>query len=252
VVKRLARHPARSAVPILLVVGMVSVLTACGLPRSSTPVTVPKDEVPYGLLGSPTSAATATSTPGVPSVTATIYLADAQQRLVPVEVEVPAAPVEPLVQALLERLAVGPTETERASGLVTFLGPGSTIVLRNLAAGTATIELQSSSQDPSPIKQPAAVGQVVLTACSIVGVDRVVFIRDKTVVQVPGPTEGNLTSDVLSAGSYASLLAPGQPEVPRTVPLSEPFPSTTSTASLPLPGNGAPITTGTATTPTSG
>jgi hypothetical protein len=239
-------------VPILAVLAVACLLTACGLPTSSTPVAVPKGEVPYGLLDGPTSTPTPTSTPGVPSVGATIYLADAQQRLVPVDVQVPTGPLETLVQNLLNRLTVGPSDRERGRGLVTDLGPGSTLVLRNLAGGTATVELQSSSQDPSPIKQPAAVGQIVLTACSVVGVDRVVFVREGTAVPVPAPTGGNLTPDQLTSSSYASLLAPGQPEVHRTVPLSEPSTSSTSVASLPLPGNGSPITTGSSTSTTNG
>ncbi len=42
-------------------------------------------------------------------VPGTIYLADAQQKLVPVGVQVPAASAAPLLQGLLNRLAVGPT-----------------------------------------------------------------------------------------------------------------------------------------------
>ena len=102
-------------------------------------------------------------------------------------VQVPDAPVAPMLQSLLNRLAVGPTDRERARGLVTDLGPASTIVLRNVSGGTASIDLQSNSQDPSASKLPVAVGQIVMTATSIVGVDRVVFVRDGTVLPVPGP-----------------------------------------------------------------
>lgn len=248
----MVRNTPRTFIRVLGVVTLASLLTACGLPTSSAPVAVPKNEVPYGLLEGPTPTPTPTSTPGVPNVAATIYLADAQQRLVAVPVQVPAATLQPLVQSLLDRLAVGPSDGDRAQGLITDLGPGSTIAIRNVIVGTATIELKTSSQDPNPIKQPAAVGQIVLTACSVVGVDRVVFVQDGMVVPVPGPTEGNLTSDVLSAGTYASLLAPGQPEARRTVPLSEASSSSTSVSSLPLPGNGSPIGTASSAAKTSG
>lgn len=246
------RNRLRSSLHLFGVLALASLLTACGLPTNSTPVAVPKNEVPYGLLEGPTPTPTSTSTPGVPSVAATIYLADAKQRLVPVPVQVPAATLQPLVQSLLDRLAAGPSDADRALGLITDLGPGSTIAMRNLVGGTATVELKTSSQDPNPIKQPAAVGQIVLTACSVVGVDRVVFVQDGMVVPVPGPTEGNLTSDVLSAGTYASLLAPGQPQARRTAPLSEASASSTSLTSLPLPGNGSPIGTASSTAKTNG
>src|SRR5690349_16144048 len=132
------------------------------------------------------------------------YAADPQQQHVAVGVQVPDGQAEPMLQTLLNRLAVGPTERERAQGLVTDLGPGSTIVLRNITSGTATIELQTTGQDPSPSKLPIAVGQIVLTATNVVGVDRVVFVRDGTVVPVPGPSGGAQTSEALVAADYAA------------------------------------------------
>lgn len=228
------RRPARRTGLGRLLPALLSVLLAaagCGLPRSSTPVLVPKEDVPYGLLDDPTASPTPapTPTPGVALTSGTIYLADAQQRLVPVDVQVPQGPLVPLVQALLNRLAVGPSDRERARGLVTDLGPGSTIVLRAVANGTANIELQSPNQDPSPAKLPVAVGQIVLTAMGVAGVERVVFVRDGTVVPVPGPVDGNLTPDPLVAASYAALLPPGIPAVQRTVPLPGPSTSVTTT-----------------------
>lgn len=204
-------------------------LGACGLPRSSTPVEVPAAEVPYGLLDPATANPAPTATPGVVLVPGTIYLADAQQKLVAVGVQVPAAPAAPMLQTLLNRLAVGPSDRERERSLVTDLGPGSTIVLRALSAGTANIEVVPTGQDPSPSKLPAAVGQIVLTATSVVGVDRVVFVRDGTVLPVPGP-DGSTTQTPLDASDYDGMLAAGQPPVDRTVPLpGTAVPSTTTT-----------------------
>lgn len=207
---------------IALVAALAAVLAlaaACGLPRSSTPVLVPRADVPYGLLDGPSPSPTPTASPGVELTAGSIYLVDAQQKLVAVAVQVPHGPLLPLLQTLLNRLAVGPSDRERSRGLVTDLGPGSTIVLRAVANGVANIELQNPNQDPSPAKLPVAIGQIVLTATSVVGVERVVFVKDGTVVAVQGPTGGNLTLDPLSAGKYADLLAPGQPPAPVTLPL---------------------------------
>jgi hypothetical protein len=204
---------------VTLFAAVVSLLGACGLPRSSTPVQVPPAEVPYGLLNSATNSPTPTATPGVPLVDGTIFLADPQQQLAAVPVQVPEDQAAPMLQTLLNRLAVGPTERERALGLATDLGPGSTIVLRGISSGTANIELQSTGQDPSPSKLPVAVGQIVLTATSIDGVERVVFVREGTAVAVPGPSGGGLTSEPLIAADYSALLAPGQPPLARTVPI---------------------------------
>lgn len=221
VVRVLRLRGRRAAVVVLVSVltVVVSLLGACGLPRSSSPVEVPAADVPYGLLDSATASPTPTTTPGVPLIDGNIFLADPQQQLAAVGVQVPDQQAAPMLQTLLNRLAVGPTERERALGLVTDLGPGSTIVLRGISSGTANIELQSSGQDPSPSKLPIAVGQIVLTATSIVGVDRVVFVRDGTAVPVPGPSGGGLTSEPLVAADYATLLAPGQPPIIRTVPV---------------------------------
>lgn len=213
---------------VTVLVASLTVLGACGLPSSSTPVEVPPAEVPYGLLESATASPSPTVSPGVLISAATIYLADTQQQLVAVPVQIPSAPAAPMLQSLLDRLAVGPSERERAGGLVTDLVPGSTIMLRNLSAGTADIELQTTNQDPSPSKLPIAVGQIVLTATSIVGVDRVVFVRDGTVLPVPGP-DGSRTLDPLTSASYTSLLAPGQAPVEPTIPMAGPTDPVTTT-----------------------
>ncbi len=218
---------------VTVLVAALALLGACGLPRSSSPVQVPPDDVPYGLLATPTTAPTPTATPGVLLVPGTIYLADAQQKLVAVGVQVPEAPATAMLQSLLNRLAVGPSDRERARGLVTDLGPASTIVLRTISAGTASIDLQPTGQDPSANKLPVAVGQIVMTATSIVGVDRVVFVRAGTVLPVPGP-DGSMIADPLIADDYTGMMAPGQPPVDRTVPLpTVATPATTTTTTEP-------------------
>jgi hypothetical protein len=221
------RPPARLRLLVAVLVASLALLAACGLPRSSSPVEVPPAEVPYGLLQAATANPTPTTTPGVQLVPGTIYLVDPQQRLVAVGVQVPNAQTIPMLQTLLNRLAVGPGDRERARSLVTDLSPGSSLVLRGLTSGTAYVELQSTGQDPSPNKLPIAVGQIVLTATSIAGVDRVLFVRDGTPLPVPGP-DGSSTSVPLGATDYEVLLTPGQPPVDRTIPLPG-VPSTTTT-----------------------
>lgn len=214
---------------IAVLVAALAGLGACGLPRSSSPTQVNSADVPYGLLETATGSPTPTATPGVLLVPGTIYLADPQQKLVAVGVQVPDAQAVPMLQTLLTRLALGPSDRERDRGLATDLSPGSSLVLRSITSGTATIELQPTEQDPSPNKLPIAVGQIVLTATSIVGVDRVAFLRSGTPLPVPGP-DGSTTSAPLMAADYDGLLAPGQPPASRTTPLpGVPSPSTTTT-----------------------
>src|SRR6476659_4574216 len=89
----------RRGLPVVLVSVLVlalALLGACGLPRSSTAVQVPADDVPYGLLEA-TASATPSLSPVVLLVPGTIYLADAQQKLVAVGVPVPEAQAVPMV-----------------------------------------------------------------------------------------------------------------------------------------------------------
>ncbi|MEO9151998.1 MAG: GerMN domain-containing protein [Lapillicoccus sp.] len=207
---------------LLAVGGSLLLLSGCGLPAGGEAQRVAPEEVPYGLLASPPTATT-TAAPDSPTTSATIYLVDDKQLLVPVSVQVNDTTLHPLVQALLNRLAVGPTDRERARGVLTDLGPGASLTVRSIRDGTAYIELQVAVQDPSPGRLPVAIGQVVLTATSVVGVDRVSFVQaDGTTVNVPAPPAGDSTTTPLAAGDYTSLLVPGQATPARTEPIPGP------------------------------
>jgi len=207
----------------------VMVLAAgCGMPDGGPAQRVPDQDVPYGLLVSPTT----TSTPGAATVpetsgttgatgaTGTIYLVDSGQHLVALPVPLGRATLVPLVQSLLNRLAVGPSERERARGLLTDLGPGASFSLRAVKNGTAVIQLRTASQDPSPVKLPVAIGQVVMTATSVEGVEQVLFVLDDgSPVSVPSPPAGDLSSAPLVRQDYQLLLAPGQTPAGKTQPV---------------------------------
>ena len=213
----------------------VMVLAAgCGMPDGGPVQRVPDQDVPYGLLVSPTT----TSTPGAATVpetsgtsgttgatsatsaTSAIYLVDSGQHLVALPVQLGRATLVPLVQSLLNRLALGPSERERARGLLTDLGPGASFSLRAVRNGTAVIQLRTASQDPSPVKLPVAIGQVVMTATSVEGVDQVLFVLDDgSPVSVPSPPAGDLSSAPLVRQDYQLLLAPGQTPAGKTQPV---------------------------------
>ncbi len=220
--------------------GLVSLVAGCGLPEGGAAHRIPGGEVPYGLLAT-TAAARPTTPTAQPTavVAATVYLVDAQQQLVPASVQVPQASLVPLLQSLLDRLAAGPNEPQRARGLQTDLGPGAKLTLRSVSFGTAVIELRTASQDPSPKNLPVAIGQIVLTATSVIGVEQVSFVLDGNPASVPAPPVGDLSALPLSEADYLPLLAPGHPVPP---PL-EPMPPT-----LPVP-DGSPTSGG---TPTAG
>ncbi len=227
---RRSRARARSALPVAALV-VLPLLGACSLPTGGAATSVPSDEVPYGLV---TSSATPSAT-DTASATArgTVYLVDGHQHLVPLVVEVEVAPLRPLVQQLLLRLALGPNERQRTRGLATDLAPGSTVALRSVDGGTATIELRAPVQDPSPVRFPVAIGQIVLTATSVVGIDRVRFVQaDGAPANVPVPPVGEVTTGALTADQLITLLAAGTTTPPRLTPLpgDDPVPSPTTTA----------------------
>jgi hypothetical protein len=77
--------------------------------------------------------------------------------------------------------------------------------LRALDAGVATIELRSD--DPANVgdEGPLAVGQLVLSATSVPGVDAVVLTRDGRAVDAQ-LADGALTGRPLTAADYAALV----------------------------------------------
>lgn len=189
------------------------VLTACGAPTSGEVQELPT--VPYGLM-SPTSPDTSEPTPQQ-DLRPRVYLVRDDQ-LVPVPASVPpAGDVDSTVGALLEQLAVGPQEAERTRGLSSALGPDVGIGLVQLEGTTAVVEVRAGAQLPSASRLPLAVGQIVLTAVSVPGVDRVQLTAEGKPVQAPLP-DGALTDRPLSAADYASLVARARTAAPSGSP----------------------------------
>ncbi len=196
------------AVRAVLLAALAVALVACGVPRSTEPQAVPDERVPYRLLA-PSPAAPPSPTPQEPRVPLTVpqvYFVESEE-LVPVPVPLEASGAEAVVRLLLERLAAGPTEIERARGLDSALGFGLGLGLASLADGVATVELVGAIEPPSADRLPLAVGQIVLTATSVEGVDAVVLLRDGAPVNIPLPGGEQVTGPV-TATPYFPLLAP--------------------------------------------
>ncbi|GAA1888619.1 GerMN domain-containing protein [Lapillicoccus jejuensis] len=206
----------RAAAGAAVVLTVALLAGGCGLPGDGRGQRVPPEQVPSGLLG-PTS--TSTTTPTFSTARASVYLVDDQQQLVPVAIGLDNAPVRPLLQDLLTRLAVGPSERDRARGLLTDLSPGTVLSLRSLEGGTATVQI-ISQQDPAPGRLPVAVAQVVLTATSVEGVERVQFVQaDGQPQGVPVAQTGDLSTQPVTASEVAALVAPDSPPRVSVTPL---------------------------------
>jgi hypothetical protein len=163
--------------------------------------------VPYDLLRAAPDAAQSRAPRGR-TTSPHLYLLGDGNQLVPVRTDLAAQGVAPVVDGLLVQLGAGPSESQRAAGLSTALGPDVKIQLRSVTGGTAVISHDTGEQDPTASRLPLAVGQIVLTATSVQGVDRVHLVHGTRPLEVPLPG-GALTSSPVSASDYAPLVVRG-------------------------------------------
>lgn len=192
-----------------IAVGILVALAACGVPRDEAPVRVSADRVPYNLLA-PSAPPVVTPTPRGPVATVTehqVYFVNGDDLLVPFPVPQESAGVDVLESTLLARLAAGPSEDQRAAGMSSALPPAIQFSVTAVEDGVAAIRLAGSTEPLSADRLPLAVGQIVLTATSVEGVDAVVLMRGDEPVDVPLP-DGEQVSGPVGAASYLSLVAP--------------------------------------------
>lgn len=172
----------------------------CGVPRDQAPTQVDRAEVPFGLLSEPSPpAAEDPEDPAGAGRPQAFFITDADRLLgVPLE----AGPGALLPTAIAE-LSAGPDRSERSRGLGTAIPPGLTLSVTRLDRGTVTIDLQG---EPGPMGEqtPLAVAQIVLTATSVPGVERVVLTRQGEPLEAQLP-DGGLTAAPLTARDYRTL-----------------------------------------------
>lgn len=186
---------------------------SCGLPDSGPPQQIDPSQVPYHLLKTATTAAS-TKAQTARTTTPRIYLLTSSRRLRAVEAPLAPGSVSQLLQALLAQLAQGPDQAQRASGLATALGPGVSLTLNLVRNRTAVVRLDLGDQGPAANRLPLAIGQVVLTATSLRGIDRVKLVRaDGAPIEVPLP-DGALTVEPVQGADYASLVTGSSPSSP--------------------------------------
>lgn len=180
----------------------LGVLAGCGAPTSSPATTV--GPLPYDLADpspSVSSTATTTRTPGPQ-----IYFVRDGVLVAASAAPDGSGPRDTAVRAL-SRLALGPTETERAQRLSTALGSDVALSLVDLRDGRATVAVGAGKQPPGAGQLPLAVGQLVLTLTSLPGVDEVLLSADGRPIDAPLP-DGALTDRPLTARDYRELTTP--------------------------------------------
>jgi hypothetical protein len=211
----------------------IALLSGCGVPTGAAPERIAASDVPYGLAEpaqstpAPVSAPPAADDPRV-------YFVAADDRLVPRGRDVGTGPRDDRLADLLAALATGPTEDERAEQLSTALQPGVELTASDVENGVVTIDLSGTEGTQSPEESRRAVGQIVLTATSVPGIDAVLLTAAGERVDAPLPT-GELTSRPLTAADYEVLLTgPPAPSVTHA-PLSSQVPPAPVTSTSPAP-----------------
>lgn len=194
----------RGAVTVLGTSLLLTLFVACGVPTDHDPRPVDPGNVPFALLA-PTSSAPEPTVAGPSSLdTATVYLVDAQGRLVPTTREVRFPVTLPnVVSALL----AGVTDAEAARKLRSAIAPGTK--LRGLDGpfgGLLTVDISDDLLGVTGRRQIEALAQVLFTVTSVRGVDRVLFEFEGEHHDVPRG-DGELTSSPLTRRDFRALEA---------------------------------------------
>ena len=186
-----ARRPARTRIGLALC-AVVLGAAACGIPTATSPTPIAKSDVPYRLLDPPTTTTTSPGTPPAVGVAELIYLVAPDGHLVAAtrEVAVPAS-----LTQVLGALLAGPTATESASGIQSFLTHAGVQVTATQSGAVATVDFTTNPIQVVGPDQTLAIAQVVYTATQQPGIAGVTFeIGGKQIevptaagAQVPGP-----------------------------------------------------------------
>ena len=172
----------------------------CTVPAEDEASRVPADNVPFQLLDPATSAAS-TTTPAAPEQTVKVYLV-ADDRLAIVNRVTTAS--DP--QGVLALLALGPTESETASGLRTALVPDLATIVE-VAGSLVTIDLDGEFSTLVPTEQRLALAQITFAMTQLEAILEVRFLVAGEPSSVPRG-DGSSTDQPVTPVDYAEF-APG-------------------------------------------
>jgi spore germination protein GerM len=177
-----------------LAAGLLCLLAGCGVPADPAPRSIPAEEVPFGLLGTTTTATTRAPA----TTTALVFLVDGD-RLAPVRRQVPA-PATPAV--VLAALAAGPTAAEAASGLRSALVTEAT--LSQVIAGMVTVRLDGDFVAADLREQVLALAQLVYTITELPGIGGVEFAFDGQPAEIP-TAQGPSRTGAATRADFAAI-----------------------------------------------
>jgi hypothetical protein len=184
---------------------LVLVSGGCGVPDEGPARIVDSDDVPFRLL----QGRATTSGPARTEQVATgpaVYFTSAD-RLVRLGIPDPGG-LLPRLAGALGALSAGPTPLEQQRGLGTAIPAGLQLRATSVIDGRAEIDLRGDVAHPGVGQNVMTAGQIVLTATSVPGVDRVVLTRLGEPV-VPVLPHGDLAAGPVKASDYAWLVRAG-------------------------------------------
>jgi spore germination protein GerM len=175
-----------------LILSGVLLLMACGIPIESEPEAIdidvetsPEDDGP----------------PPGERAAASIYLVR-DEALVHVTRDLPT-PSSP--EIIFDSLLDGVTDPEELANLRTAIPPGTSALGVRTEGAALVVDLSLEFVSVGGEEEILAVAQIVLTATSIEGVDRVVFFVEGVPTDVP-VASGALSTEPVAADDYASLV----------------------------------------------
>ena len=172
----------RRAVVTAAVCGLALVTAACGIPTATDPTPIARSDVPYHLLDPPSTTTTTPGTPPAVGVPEQIFLVAPDGHLVAAtrEVAVPAS-----LGQLLGALLAGPTATESASGIQSYLTGTGIQVSATQSGGVVTVHFSSDPVQVVGPDQTMAIAQVVYTVTQQPNVTGVTFEIGGKAIEVP-------------------------------------------------------------------
>lgn len=179
----------------VLVAGVA--LSSCSIGAQKAPTPISRDSVPFGLLA---PATTATTTPSVPSTGISIFL-DGDQRLVPVDVQVPL-PATP--GSALSALSKGLTSADASAGLRSPVSTQSPLRLERVHSGTAVVDVPASFANLGGKDQIVAAAQIVYTLTAFPAVSSVQLLVGSRPAEIP-TANGTLVSKPLTRSDYSAF-----------------------------------------------
>lgn len=195
-------RPGRPGPAVAWALAGVVALAACGVGTESEPRTLAADDVPFGLLQSPSSTVTTTPPPGLIREMATVSVFLLQEgRLVGRTRDVPAPPE---IRTVLEQLLDGPTEEEARDGVLTAISPATELLDVRIEGTVARVNLSASFAESQVQDQTVAVAQIVFTAAGLPGVSGIMLELAGRSVEVPA-ADGTLRRGSLTPADYATL-----------------------------------------------